>query len=170
MTPRLQEIAEALARARLPLGDTYRATELGLWACTQMQEVHDLFVQIDLDACDHLADLGSGDGRVVLVGSLFTRATGIEIHTPLISAGRRVAAELGLTQADFIRADCREVDLAPYDLLYIYPDKPLDWLEDRLAVGWPGRLLVYGPYFQPQGLRFIRSLYAGATHCTLWSR
>ena len=46
----------------------------------------------------------------------------------------------------------------------------LDWLEQRLPVGWPGRLLVYGPYFWPQTLRHEKTLYAGEILCGLWRR
>jgi hypothetical protein len=65
---------------------------------------------------------------------------------------------------------CLYFRTSPYDLLFIFPDKPLDWLERRLPQDWPGRLLVYGPYFQPGALSYRRSYYAGATHCSLWGR
>lgn len=166
----LERIRAGLDALRDKLGDSYKATVLGMWACSELGEVYELFQQVDLARFGHMADLGSGDGRAVLVGSLFTRATGIEVDPELVSLSRGLAGELGLERADFIQADCRQMDLSPFDFLYIYPDKPLDWLEPLLAPGWPGRLLVYGPYFKPQGLVFERSLYAGTTTCGLWRR
>lgn len=163
-------IHAALARAAAGLDGSYKATSLGMWACSDTGEVAKLFEQIGLEDYQHLADIGSGDGRVVLVASLFTRATGIEVDPELIDLGRQVARELNLSRAGFLKGDARQADLSPYDLLYIYPDKPLDWLEDLLPAGWRGRLLVYGPYFKPGRMKFLGSYYAGSTHCTLWEK
>ncbi len=168
--PDLQRIGRVLQRAAGRLGDQYKVTGVGMWAGSVLEEVYDLFVQMDLAAYRHLADLGSGDGRVVLVGSLFTRATGIEADAELVQISRRAAGELGLERADFIQDDCRQAELDSYDLLFMYPDKPMTWLEERLPANWPGHLVIYGPYFKPETMSFIRSIYAGTTHCTLWSR
>ena len=163
-------IHAALARAAAGLGGQYKATSLGMWACSDTGEVAELFEQIGLADYRHVADIGSGDGRVVLIASLFTRATGIEVDPELSDLGRRVAGELNLDRAGFLEGDARHTDLSPYDLLYIYPDKPLGWLEDLLPADWRGRLLVYGPYFKPERMRFLGSYYAGGTHCTLWEK
>lgn len=165
-----QEVFAALARFHAGLDEPYKMTPAGMWACSDAQEVHDLFAQVDLAGYGHLCDLGSGDGRAVLLASLFTRATGIEADPGLVEASQGMAQGLGLSRARFICGDCRQADLTPFDLLFLYPDKPLDWLEALLPPDWPGRLLVYGPYFQPRGLSHLRTLYAGKTLCTLWRR
>jgi hypothetical protein len=166
----LKEILAALEACHAGREHTYKMTPLGMWACSDAREVHDLFTQLGLENYRHLADLGSGDGRAVLLASLFTQATGIEADGELVEAARGMAQALGLARAQFIQGDCREADLAPYDLLFLYPDKPLDWLEKRLPLDWQGRLLVYGPHFQPSGLIHLRTLYAGRTMCGLWRR
>ncbi|RJX35593.1 MAG: hypothetical protein C4525_02775 [Desulfarculus sp.] len=166
----LAEVVRALKDFTATLEDPYKVTPVGMWACSRAEEVYDLLLKLRLEDCRHFADLGSGDGRVVLLAALFTQATGIEADPELCQAGDRLAAGLGLARARFICADCRQVDLRPYDLLFIYPDKPLDWLEARLPVDWPGRLLVYGPYFRPRSLRHEKTLYAGETLCGLWRR
>lgn len=166
----LAEIQAALAEYHAGLEEPYKVTPAGMWACSRSQEVYDLLGQLDLSAHRHLADLGSGDGRVVLLASLFLPATGIEADPGLVRASRAMAERLGLARAGFLCADCRQVDLSPYDLLFIYPDKPLDWLVKLLPSPWRGRLMVYGPYFQPQGLTHLKTLYAGQTMCTLWRR
>ena len=53
---------------------------------------------------------------------------------------------------------------------YIFPDKPLHWLVRLPPKAWQGKLLVYGPDFQPKGLRHLTTIYAGSTLCVLWSR
>jgi predicted RNA methylase len=103
----------------------YRVTEVGLWTRSVINEVYDLFLQLDLATFACLADLGSGDGRVVLLASLFTRAVGIEADPTLLELSRAAAGRLGLGRAGFMQGDCRSIDLSPYDLLFIFPDKPL---------------------------------------------
>lgn len=165
-----QAVLAALERFQRGLDQPYKMTPLGMWACSDPGELLDLFQQVDLGSFGHLADLGSGDGRAVLLASLFTRATGIEADPWLLATSRCLARELGLTRASFLEGDCRQADLTPYDLLFIYPDKPLAWLEALLPAQWPGRLLVYGAGFRPQGLIHLRTLHAGRTLCTLWRR
>lgn len=166
----LAEVSRALKEFHASLDEPYKVTPVGMWACSQAEEVYDLLVKLELDRWEHFADLGSGDGRVVLLASLFTRATGIEADPELCAASKKMAKKLGLDRAAFLCEDCRRTDLSPYDLLFIYPDKPLKWLEDRLPSDWPGRLLVYGPYFRPQTMQHEKTLYAGETLCGLWRR
>lgn len=166
----LAEIESVLAEFHAGLDEPYKTTPAGMWACSRSQEIFDLLGKLDLEAYSHFADLGSGDGRVVMLASLFLPATGIEADADLMRASRTMARCLGLDQARFVCADCRQVDLAPFDLLFLYPDKPLDWLIKRLPPDWSGQLLVYGSYFQPTDLTHLKTIYAGQTVCTLWKR
>lgn len=168
LPPDFAAIQAALKRLHAELGGSYKATPAGMWACSRSEELYDLLGQLDLSPYTHFVDLGSGDGRAVLLASLFLPATGIEADPGLVQASRDLARRLGLERTRFLCADCRQADLSPYDLLFIYPDKPLDWLIKMLPSPWKGHLLVYGPYFQPQGLRHLKTLYAGQTMCTLW--
>jgi SAM-dependent methyltransferase len=165
-----EDVLAALKRFQASLDEPYKMTPAGMWACSDAQELADLFELVDLTGFRHFCDLGSGDGRAVLLAALYTRATGIEADLGLLEVARGLAVELDLTRADFICGDCRQADLTPYDLLFLYPDKPLDWLEARLPMDWPGRLLIYGPYFQPAAMTHLRTLYAGKTMCGLWRR
>jgi len=161
-------VLQALRRFQDSLEEPYKMTPAGMWACSVAEELVELLDQVDLAGCRHFADLGSGDGRAVLLAALHTRATGIEADPELVAAARGLAAELGLARAEFIQGDCRQIDLTAFDLLFIYPDKPLNWLEERLPAGWGGRLLVYGPHFRPENLTHECTMYAGRTLCTLW--
>ena len=165
-----REIIEALRRFQAGLEEPYKMTPAGMWACSDPEEVLDLFEQVDLGRFRHFCDLGSGDGRAVLLASIFTRASGVEADHGLVEVARGLAKGLGLSQACFIQGDCRQADLAPYDLLFLYPDKPLDWLTRLLPEDWPGHLLIYGPYFQPGTLTHVRTIYAGKTLCGLWRK
>ncbi|MFH1060271.1 MAG: hypothetical protein V1797_16535 [Pseudomonadota bacterium] len=163
-------VLAALRRFQDSLDQPYKMTPAGMWACSVAGDLVDLFGQVDLAGYGHFADLGSGDGRAVLLAATIIPATGIEADPELVDAARAMAAGLGLTQAGFICADLRQVDLGPYDLLFIYPDKPLKWLEDLLPDSWRGDLLVYGHQFRPEKLIHAATLRAGGTICTLWRK
>lgn len=141
----------------------YRSTRSGMWAVSCGREAYGAFCRLKIDQYEHVADLGSGDGKIVLLASLFTRATGYEVDEELYFKALELRDLLGLFRACFVRQDFMETDLDPYDLLYIYPDKPLDALEEKLLQSrWCGRLLVNGPHFPPRRLRKIAEVLPGA--------
>lgn len=133
----------------------YRSTELGMWATSDLSEVYGAFCHFQLNQYTHLADLGSGDGRVALVGSLFTKVTGYETDEVLYQKSLEIRDQLGIQNVIFLQQNYLLLDLAPYDILYLYPDKPFYGLEDRLHSSWQGHLLVNGPHFPPRHLSRI---------------
>jgi hypothetical protein len=166
----LADLKAALAEHQESHGTEYRVTPAGLWTRSDLDEVLDLFVQIGLGQYKCMVDLGSGEGRVVCLASYFTQAVGIEADPWLVAQSRVLAADLGLDRAEFKQTDLSNADLSPYDLLYVFPDKPLDWLERMPLRSWRGKLLVYGSGFQPESLRHLSTIYAGNTVCSLWCR
>ena len=128
----------------------YRSTESGMWATSEVNEVYRAFCHFQLNRYTHLADLGSGDGRVTLVGSLFTKVTGYETDEVLYQKSLEIRDQLDIYNVIFLQQDYLLADLAPYDILYLYPDKPFYALEDRLHSSWQGHLLVNGPHFPPR--------------------
>ncbi len=128
----------------------YRSTESGMWATSDANEVYRAFCHFQLNRYTHLADLGSGDGRVALVGSLFTKVTGYETDEVLYKKSLEIRDQLGMHNVIFLQQNYLLADLSPYDILYLYPDKPFYALEDRLHYSWQGHLLVNGPHFPPR--------------------
>jgi hypothetical protein len=133
----------------------YRSTRSGMWATSAAEEVYGGFCHFQLDKYTHMADLGSGDGIVVLIASLFTQATGYEIDEWLFQQSLKMLKSLKLTNARFLRQDFHQADLSAYDLLYLYPDKPFYELEESLHPTWSGHLLVNGPHFPPRHLKKV---------------
>jgi len=108
-----------------------------------------------LDQYSHMADLGSGDGIVVAIASLFTQATGYEVDEWLYEKSIELWDILKFSKATFLQADFLRADLSGHDLLFLYPDKPFYELEERLHNTWRGRLLVNGPHFPPRQLKKV---------------
>jgi SAM-dependent methyltransferase len=75
-----------------------------------------------LRSTDSLIDLGSGDGRIVLEAARRgAHAQGIEVRADLVTASRREAERLRLTQrAEFRQADIFAVDLSGASVLTLY--------------------------------------------------
>ncbi len=127
----------------------YKATLKGFWATSIIQDVYEAFKWAGLENYRHFVDLGSGDGRVVAVASLFTKATGIEIDPHLHQLSIKLKEYLGLNNIEFYLGDFEEWDFDDFDFIYIYPDQPKICLEPKLESTWEGSIMVAGPHFEP---------------------
>ncbi len=86
---------------------------------------------------DVLYDLGSGDGRVVILASKLSgcKGVGVEIDGALVAVSRKKSAEYGVSdRVKFIEGDFREADLSEATViyLYIYYDVIRDHLLEKL--------------------------------------
>ncbi len=74
---------------------------------------------------EHLMDLGSGDGRIVLLtAKRGVRATGIEINPILVAVSRLKAKVLRRNTAVFTRQDLWKTNLRDVDVLTLFFIKP----------------------------------------------
>ena len=108
--------------------------------------MYELFNKINLHKRSSLLDLGSGDGRVVLLASLFTKAAGYEANKYLVNIGKRVRKKFDLS-ASLRREDFMKADFSNYDVLFIYPDKDYnERLLRKIKGEFKGILIVYKIY------------------------
>lgn len=135
-------------------------TSMGFWGAAITEHIYEFFKKIKLQNYRNFLDLGSGDGKVVLIASLFgVKATGIEIDDDLIKTSERIKKELKL-KADFIKGDFFKHDFSKYDIIFINPDKGFEnGLEDKLLKELNGKLSVYNQIFLPRFLRKGRSYW-----------
>ena len=139
----------------------YRVTASGAWAASRPAHLYCFFKKLNLSKCGLFIDLGSGDGVASCIAGLFTRSVGIESDPILVSRSLRTVRELGLEdRVRFIRADFLTQHIRRADCLYIYPDRPVNFLEEALK-GWIGTLLIYGPHFPLERLRLQKKLRCG---------
>lgn len=132
-------------------------TGIGYWGVTHMQDLHELFQKIELHKHKHFLDLGSGDGRAVLMAALFgVHATGIEADDWLMNCALDIKRKIDLAHfanVQFLKDDFMKMDLAKYDIIYINPDKPFHrGLEQKLNRDLHGVLIVHGYEFLPRTL------------------
>lgn len=153
---RAQHLARETSGGRL-----YRETQLGAWATSRPEHLYYFFRSIELSRFRLFIDLGSGDGIVACIASLFTRAVGIEIDPELCSSARQSSIELGLQDhVELICGDFLGQRIRRADSLFIYPDKPMGRLEELLE-GWKGTLLVYGPHLPVSRMTPLHRLACG---------
>jgi SAM-dependent methyltransferase len=150
---------------KLPL---FRPTSLGYWGVSNLDELFVFFSKIHLEKFHHFLDLGSGDGRMVFVASLFTRATGIEIDKELVTASNQLQKELIKKKAiipktcQFLQEDFMHHDLRNYDFLMSYYDKlfTLD-IERKIQDEFTGDFYLYNNIYTPNFLKKEAIVWAG---------
>ena len=96
---KFEEICSAYIKRRNDLflkHESQRLTSAGYWAASDPKFLFELFRKLRLGKCRKFLDLGSGDGVVVAVASLFTTAAGIEIDKALHNDALQIKNKLKL--------------------------------------------------------------------------
>ena len=119
-----------LQKGKLPMWSTQK----GFWNAAISDEVYSAFKKIGLHNFKNFLDVGSGDGKVVLIASLFCKnAEGIEIDSFLHSKALQMKMNFGINNAVFHNNDFFLHDFSKYDILFSSPDAPLErGLEKKL--------------------------------------
>ncbi|MFH1133752.1 MAG: methyltransferase [Nanoarchaeota archaeon] len=135
-----------------------RSTAKGFWGASISHEVYAAFEKLKLEKSRQFLDLGSGDGSVVMIASLFgPKSAGVEFDEWLIEVSRKMQRQLShlpkVPAATFHHGDYFEHSLQGYDTIFINPDVPFfRGVESKLLKEMTGRLIVYGHDFLPQHL------------------
>jgi SAM-dependent methyltransferase len=107
---------------------------------------HAMLALANVRPCDHVIDLGSGDGRIVITAAKQFGATGlgVEIVPELVHASRENARKAGVAdRAAFVQQDLFATDLsrATVITMYLLPEVNLQ-LRPRLQALRPGTRIV----------------------------
>ncbi len=78
-----------------------------------VEEILAVVREVPIGPDDHLVDLGSGLGRVLILAHLLTgaRASGVELQEPLVDSARARCAALALPDIAFVQANAAEIGL-----------------------------------------------------------
>jgi hypothetical protein len=128
--------------------------ERGIWAPSLSKEIFKIFKKFQSKE-KILLDLGSGDGLVVMIASLFfEKAVGVEFEKEFYDHSLEKKKQLKITNVDFIYEDFYNIDFGKYDILFIAPDKEFTLrLENKIENELTGTLIVYSSIFQPKTLK-----------------
>ena len=147
---------EMLSKGRLMLKDT----GIGYWGISSTTELFELFQRTNLDKHKRFVDLGSGDGRAVLVADLFTNAVGVEydkeLHNFALNLAKKASANVKLVNENYLNHS-----LESYDYIFIHPDSHIaNKLEQKLQseMNPKAKLVVLGPHYHPRDLKRINTL------------
>ncbi|HLC61851.1 MAG TPA: class I SAM-dependent methyltransferase [Candidatus Nanoarchaeia archaeon] len=157
-----------MKRGKLPMW----STEKGFWNASIADEVFESFKKVKLNKFKNFLDIGSGDGKVVLIASLFCKnAEGIEIDDILHHKAIEIQSKLKVNNAVFHNKDFFEHDFSKYDVLFTAPDTPFErGLENKLLKEMSGKLIHYGHHFHPQNLKKEDSFTVNGTLVSLYSK
>lgn len=144
-------------------------TGYGYWGISSVEIIWDIFNKLKLGNFNKFLDIGSGDGNVVLVASLFTDATGIELDKELYAKGVEIRNRLCLNRAGFIHENYYDEDFSKYDILYHFPDQPMKKLEKKLLKEMRGILVHYGNFFKPLQLKKEREFKVDGVDVTVYT-
>lgn len=131
-----------------------RSTEKGFWGSAVSDEVFEAFKKINLQKYKNFLDLGSGDGKVVLIAALFVKNSyGIEFDKQLYNKSIEIKEKTGIQNANFFLADFFDFSFSNYDVIFCNPDSHLDKIEKKMIREFNGIFVNYGNNFYPKQLR-----------------
>lgn len=159
---------ELLKKGKLPM----RSTELGFWNAAISQEVYEAFKKLSLEKFNSFIDLGSGDGKITLIASLFCQqAEGIEIDDELHEKALEMQKKLKIKNAAFHNNDFFAHSIKDYDIVFVNPDTPMErGLEKKLLNELNGKLILYGHHFHPSQLKKEKSFLVDNNLVILYSK
>lgn len=159
---------DLMRKGKLPLG----STEKGFWGGVIADEIYEAFKRINLHKHKTFIDLGSGDGKVVLIAALFCkRAVGIEIDNELFKKSMEMQMKLNIPNAIFHNDDFFDHNISGFDVAFVYPDSPMHrGLEKKLLNELTGKLVHYGHHFHPQNLKAEDKFLVNGNLVTVYTR
>ncbi len=144
-------------------------TSHGIFGVSHLEEVNSFFTQIGLENSKGIVDLGSGDGRIAILASLFTKSLGVEADSDLNILAQTNLKEIQkiipeATKCKLVEDDYTGMDFSDYDVLFTYIDHkwPLE-LEENLLKKWKGTVYCYRNIFPPEKLKKGKTYWAGQT-------
>lgn len=157
-----------MKKGTLPLKDT----DIGFWGPSISHEIYEAFKKLGLQKYKNFLDLGSGDGKVALIASLFCKkAHGIEYDKELHNKAIKIADNLGIKNIKFTNADFMDYDISKHDIIFCNPDKPMErGLGEKLEKELKGKLILHGHHFHPKDLKKKKSFRIDDMKYTLYSK
>ena len=157
-----------LKSGKLPMWSTSK----GFWNAAISDEIYGAFKKLKLNKFKNFLDIGSGDGKVVLIASLFCKnAEGVEIDSFLHNKALQMQNKLELLNVAFHNKDFFQHDFSKYDVLFLAPDAPMErGLENKLLKEMNGKLIHHGHHFHPKSLKKEDSFLVNENLVSVYSK
>ena len=157
-----------LKSGRLPMWSTQK----GFWNASISDEVYGAFNKFGIGKFKNFLDIGSGDGKVVMIASLFCKnAEGVEADKFLHGKALEMQRKLAIKNASFHNNDFLKHDFSKYDVLFSSPDAPMArGLENKLLKEMTGKFIHFGHHFHPASLKKEDSFLINGTLVSLYSK
>ena len=118
-----EDLREGLPELRLLRAPREHPPSLGPYVSTPLDRVRRMLGVAKVKPDELVIDIGSGDGRVVILAAeeFGARGIGIELDPELVAHSRSVVAARGLDKrVSILHANALDVDLSPADVVTIY--------------------------------------------------
>jgi len=156
-----------MKQGKLPMRDT----GIGFWNASPSKDIFELFKKINLQDYKHFLDLGSGDGRVAMIASLFTKATGIELDRALVNKATEMKHRLNINNVEFLHKNFFDHNISKHDMIFLAPDKPMyRGVEEKLLKELKGEVIVFSPHFHPTMLRKKTDFDVNGTYTAVYTK
>lgn len=118
-----EDLREGLPELKLVRAPREHPPSLGPYVTTPIERVRRMLGVAKVKPGELVIDVGSGDGRILIVAAeeFGARGIGIELDADLVAHSRSVVAARGLEkQVSIVHANALDVDLSPADVVTIY--------------------------------------------------
>lgn len=145
------------------INNLIKKSNSGFMGSSELFGIFEIFQNINLKSYWSFCDLGSGDGRIVFLASLFTSSYGIEKDKNLYKLSLVRKEELNniiLNPIDFYNKNFENINLDNYGLVFMNPSVPFyqDELEEMLFRSKTDYLIditLFEPRFLKKNKEFI---------------
>ncbi len=139
---------------------------------TPMRDVEQMLNMARVGPGDHVIDLGSGDGRIVIAAAQRgATAHGVELDPELVALARQRAAEAGVGgRVTFLHGDIFEADISAATVvtMYLFPEANIALKPRLLAELRPGTRLVSNSFDMDEWISDRHEVSASSGGLHLW--
>lgn len=140
-----------------------KTTAKGIFGVSNLENVNNFLKQLKPNKNDVFIDLGSGDGRVNILASLYCDSIGIEFDKDLVVESNKHNKELN-TSATFLEQDYESFDYSKANILFSFADHFFtpEFIE-KLKKEFKGTLYIYQGIFTPDNITKGRTIWINQT-------
>ena len=138
-------------------------TEKGIFGTSDLDTVFEFLKKINPSPEDIFVDLGSGDGRINILASIFCKSIAIEFDKKLCKKSKKYSKTLGTT-IEVFNQDYETFDFSKATIIYSYADHFFtEEFIDKLKKEFTGKLYVYQGVFLPENIKKGPKIWAKNT-------